>query len=235
MPSRPDSRSRIALLVPSTFLIDGPVCRLAEEVGLQPCLLRVPSPTIADTSDAGAVADMVRFMGDTESLAAAARLAREVEPNVIAWGCTSGSFIDGGQMGKRQAAAMEAAAGVPAITTSQAMISALSDIGARRIVVITPYLVPIGERFIEFLEGAGLTVTGEAHLGAGSDAEVGALTASVFADALDALPADQVDAIVIPCTAVDEYRIRPALAASEAPIIFANRATLECAARRARR
>jgi maleate cis-trans isomerase len=235
MVPRPDSPPRIALLVPSTFLIDGPLCRLAEEVGLQPSLLRVPSPAVADTSDAGAVADMVRFMGDTESLAAAARLAREVEPDVIAWGCTSGSFIDGGQMGDRQAAAMEAAAGVPAITTSQAMIAALAGIGARRIAVITPYLAPIGQKFVHYLEGAGLTVTGEAHLGGGSDAEVGALTPRAFADALAAMPTDQADAIVIPCTAVDEYHIRPALAESGLPIIFANRATLELAARRARR
>lgn len=231
MQSQLGSRPRIALLVPSTFLIDGPACRLAEDIGLDPCIVRVPSPAIADTLDADAVADMVRFMGEPESLAAAARLACEVDPDVIAWCCTSGSFIDGGQMGERQAAAMREASGVPTITTSQAMIAALDDIDARRIAVITPYLTPIGRHFVNFLEETGRSVTGDRHLGGGSDAEVGALPVAAFIDALEALPVDRTDAIVIPCTAVDEYRIEPALAASGRKIIFANRATLEQALR----
>jgi maleate isomerase len=170
---------------------------------------------------------MVRFMGDPDSLAATARTAREVSPDVVAWGCTSGSFIDGGQMATRQAAAMAEAAGVPAITTSQAMLAALDKMSARTIAVITPYHAPIGEKFVSFLDEAGFKTIGSAHLGAGSDAEVGALSGQAFAEAITRLPTNRADALVIPCTAVDEYRIRPALSIFSGPVVFANRATLE--------
>jgi maleate isomerase len=168
--------------------------------------------------------DVMRTMFD------AARTARDVLPDVVAWGCTSGSFIDGGQMATQQATAMAEAAGVPAITTSQAMLAALDEMGARNIAVITPYLVPIGEKFVSFLDNAGFKAIGAAHLGAGSDAEVGALSGQAFAEAITHFPSSRADALVIPCTAVDEYRIRSALSAFSGPIVFANRATLEQAA-----
>jgi maleate isomerase len=225
---------RVALLVPSTFLIDEPVCRLAVEIGLRPCLLRVPAPGEVDSTDADAVADMVKFMGDPDSLAAIARTARDVLPDVVAWGCTSGSFIDGGQMATRQAASMMEAAGVPAITTSQAMLAALDEMDARTIAVITPYLVPIGEKFVSFRDDAGFKTIAAAHLGAGSDAEVDALSGQAFAEAITRLSTNRADALVIPCTAVDEYRVRPALGTFLGPVVFANRATLEQAAALAR-
>ena len=126
---------------------------------------------------------MVRFMGDPASLSDIARLAKQTCPDVIAWACTSGSFIDGGTMGDRQVEALSTAADVPAITTSKAILAALHDLNASRVGVITPYLPEIGARFVDYLEAAGFVVTSQEHLGGGSDIEVGALCPESFGEA----------------------------------------------------
>lgn len=221
------ARPRIAALVPSTFLLDGEFCAIAEELGAQAHLFRVPSPEISDNGDAGAVADMVRFMGEPPLLARIASEAAQVTPDRVVWACTSGSFIDGGAMGLRQADAMSGAlGGVPAITTSAAMLAALDRIDARRIAVVTPYHPPIGERFVTHLREAGLEVVLAEHLGGGSDEAVGAIDPQRYSDAI-ARASDDFDAIAIPCTAVSERAVGPVLEAVTArPVVFANRATL---------
>ena len=108
-------------------------------------------------------------------------------------------------------------------------MAALHDLNASRVGVITPYLPEIGARFVDYLEAAGFVVTSQEHLGGGSDIEVGALCPESFGEAA-AKVRNGSDAIAIPCTAVDEFKIRPALAGIEQPIVFANRATLQQAA-----
>jgi maleate cis-trans isomerase len=224
-------RPRIVALVPSTFLIDGEFCDIAETAGAQAHLFRVFSPQI-DEEDAGEVADAARFMGTPALLARVAAEARQVSPDVAVWACTSGSFIDGGAMGDLQAEAMSAALdGIPAITTSNAMRAALNRLAAARVGVITPYHPEIGDRFVEFLERSGKTIVFAEHLGGGSDEAVGALPPEAFAAAVTSHD-EAVDAIAIPCTAVSEMRVAPVLkTVSDAPLVFANRATIEEALR----
>ena len=109
----------------------------------------------------------------------------------------------------------------------RAHYAALHDLNASRVGVITPYLPEIGARFVDYLEAAGFVVTSQEHLEAAI--EVGALCPESFGEAA-AKVRNGSDAIAIPRTAVDEFKIRPALAGIEQPIVFANRATLQQAA-----
>ncbi len=76
----------------------------------------------------------------TSGVGESARLLGLVEPDVIAFGCTSGSFLRGSPW---DAATLEEIRGVSGcrevVLTAQAIIQALRALRARRIVVVTPY------------------------------------------------------------------------------------------------
>jgi maleate cis-trans isomerase len=115
-------RMRIAVLFPSTGLIDGELCDMAEERGASALIYKVAPQAIAPAEDPQAVAAMVTDMGAPATLAAVARTAAAVSPDVVVWACTSGSFLGAGRRGLEQATAMsEALGGVPATTTSLAI------------------------------------------------------------------------------------------------------------------
>lgn len=90
-------------------------------------------------------------------------------PAVVAYACTSGSFVNGLASEKQLRAAMEEAGAPRAITTSGAMLEALAALGLGRIGVATPYDEALTERLCSFLNEAGVEVGPVAHLGLGSE------------------------------------------------------------------
>ena len=224
-------RLRIALLIPSTGLIDGEMCDIAEERGAEALIFRVVPGAVADPRDPSAVADMVLDMGHPDQLAAVAARAVDVAPDVIAWACTSGSFLGAGDASARQVTAMtESAGGIPATTTSIAMLDALRRRSATRVSVVTPYHPEIGSRFAHYLRAHGIDVAGEAHAGCGSDAEVGRLAFDDLAPLADDARGDRIDALAIPCTGLRRRNLEERLGERMGcPAILANIATVECA------
>jgi maleate cis-trans isomerase len=220
---------RIAVLFPSTGLIDGEICDMAEERGADALIYKVAPQSIAAEHDAEAVAAMVTDMGSPSTLAAVARTAAAVSPDVVVWACTSGSFLGGGQRGHEQASAMsKALGGIPATTTSIAIAAALERRGARRVAVVTPYHPDIGERFVQYLRDRGYEPAPATHAGCGSDEAVGALTLEVLLPLARAAVTPDSDALVIPCTAVRRQDLEAELGKTFGiPVILANSATLD--------
>ena len=123
-------------------------------------------------------------------------------PHVIAWACTSGSFLGDGGSGPAQAQVMSEHAGsIPATTTSLAMLAAARRLRAKDLFVITPYHREIGIKFVDLLQSNEFNVLGDAHAGLGSDYEVGELTTSDFESLASSIPESSCDAVIIPCTA----------------------------------
>jgi maleate cis-trans isomerase len=87
-----------------------------------------------------------------------------VEPKVIAFACTSGSFFKGIDYNREIIRRIEAAAGARAITTSMAAVEALREMGLRKICFITPYEEYRTEKGKEFLEASGFEVPVVKHL-----------------------------------------------------------------------
>ena len=82
--------------------------------------------------------DLARLVSEHETLDDAVRALTAVAPEVVAYACTSGSFV-GGIAGERaMCAAMTRAGEVPSVTTSGALLEALAELGARRIALVTP-------------------------------------------------------------------------------------------------
>ena len=224
-------RFRIALLIPSTGLIDGELCDIAEERGAEALIFRVVPGAVADPRDVSAVASMVLEMGHPEQLSAVAARTVDVAPDVVAWACTSGSFLGAADASAEQVAAMTASAGgIPATTTSLAMLHALRRRSAARVSVVTPYHPEIGGRFARYLRAHGIDVAGEAHAGCGSDAEVGRLAFDDLAPLADDARGERVDALAIPCTGLRRRDLAERLGERMGcPVILANIATVDCA------
>lgn len=228
---------RIAVLFPSTGLVDGEICDMAEERGANALLFKVAPSKTAQSDDPSSVASMTQEMGAPDLLARVSAEASVVEPDVIVWACTSGSFLVEGGTGTLQADAMSAAAGrIPATTTSLAIVAKLRALDVSRVAVVTPYHAAIGHKFVAFLIANGFAVDGEAHAGCGSDLEVGALMLADLEPLVRSAVAETTQAIVIPCTALRRQSLESSLHRTfGVPVILANAATLDHAVQLGRR
>ena len=84
----------------------------------------------------------------------AARALTDARCDVVVFHCTANS-MEGGKTGEEQILATLAQAGAPRVTTTITAIQrALSALGARRIVLITPYSVSTTEHEADFLRKA---------------------------------------------------------------------------------
>ena len=225
--------TRIAVLFPPYGLIHNELCCLAGERGAEAVIFRVPAgdtpvdpESFVGSPDANVRA--LRTMGALDTLRRVAADTTTVHPDVGAWACTSGSFIGDGHTLDTQVDVMREAAGVPATTTSVAIIHALRRRNLVRVCVLTPYVQEVGEPFIGFLESHGVEVLAHGHAGRVTDEEIGMLTIDDFAPLVKAVWRPGAEAIVIPCTAVRVGTIAEGLgAAYGVSVILANPATLD--------
>ena len=97
--------------------------------------------------------------GMEEASKQAARDVGMVEPNVIVYGCTSGSFFEGPQWNKRISDQLSDIAKAPTVTTAGAMAACLLAGGHRKVDVVTPYVAVTNERLKQFLKAHGVEVT----------------------------------------------------------------------------
>src|SRR5688572_3686011 len=95
-----------------------------------------------------------------DSVDRAAHDLAQAYPEVILYGCTSGSFLAGPGREDELGTRITSATGIPAYTTSTAVIMALSAIGAKRVFMITPYPDDVNRHELEFLSHRGMTVHG---------------------------------------------------------------------------
>jgi maleate cis-trans isomerase len=81
-----------------------------------------------------------------------------VEPDVVVYGCTSGSFFEGPEWNARICEQLTAITKAPTVTTAGAMAACLATGGHRRVAVVTPYVELTNERLKQFLKAHGIDV-----------------------------------------------------------------------------
>jgi maleate cis-trans isomerase len=81
-----------------------------------------------------------------------------VEPDVVVYGCTSGSFFEGPEWNKRICEQLTAIAKAPTVTTAGAMAECLAAGGFKKVDVVTPYVEVTNERLKQFLRTFGIEV-----------------------------------------------------------------------------
>jgi maleate isomerase len=213
----------VGVVAPFDFALDRELWRWVPD-GVSLHLTRTPFVPVEVSLD------LARLVSEHETLGEAVRALNAVEPQVVAYACTSGSFV-GGIAGERaMCEAMTRAGAVPSVTTSGAMLEALQELDARRIALITPYTVSVTRALEEYLAEGGVRVTARACLG---------LTRHIwkvpYRDVVDMARGavrGSVDALFISCTNLPTYDVIPQLEAElRIPVISANQVTIWAALR----
>ena len=139
---------------------------------------------------------LVRMAGDTER---AAGLLADAGVEIIVYGCTTGSLVGGVEWEEGLVRRIEEETGVPAVSTSSAVVEALRSLGAKRIGVATPYSEELNGLEKSFLEDLGFQVTGIRGLGLLDNLDIGRVGRGTLEDITREV-ADEVDAVFISCT-----------------------------------
>ena len=165
----------------------------------------------------------------SENIEQAAQCIAMVLPELIVFGCTSGSFILGLGWDRDIANRIEKASGVPAITTSTAVVDALNAIEAKRIFMVTPYIKEINVLEVSFLEQHGFKIAGPVSFELRKGEEIAAVPSRKVTDMVlqHRQLAGECDAIFISCTNLHTMdQIEFLEGKLQLPVITSNQATL---------
>ena len=222
MPGLPGQHG-IGVVAPFDFALDRELWRwVPEDVSLY--LTRLPFFTTPMT------VEMAVACGDRRAMRRATRDVLTPEPAVVAYACTSGSFVDGA-LGEQVLRRTMLDAGAPAAcTTSGALIDALAVLGVGRLAVATPYVEPVTRRLVGYLAENGVrTVSCE---GLGLLGNIWRVTYAQVVEIVQAADTDDAEALFISCTNVPTYDlIEPLEQALGKPVLTANQVTMWAALR----
>jgi len=162
-------RGRIGLIVPSSNTTMEPeFWRIVPEgVSVHAARLRLVNVD----------AESLKKMAE-ESVKAAEDLST-AEVDLVVYGCTTGSLLEGLEWEETLRLRMEKASGIRTITTAQAVIKALKALSVRKVAVATPYVEELNRREKEFLQASGFEVVNIKGLGVLKNSDIGRLPPGV--------------------------------------------------------
>lgn len=164
--------------------------------------------------------------GMNAELDGAARLVGSLDPRIVAYACTSGTFLDGGDALAMITRRIANGADCPVVTTSGAMLDALKAIGARQVAVASPYPLDITAAECAFLCDNGFGVPrAEALERTGS--QIRRITAREIIDLVRRSDHPDADAIFVSCTDLRAFELVGKLEAIVSkPVLTSNQVTL---------
>jgi maleate cis-trans isomerase len=207
-------RARIGLLVPS----GNQVCEAELHAMMPPGVAAlVTRLELRGSSER----ELLNMLGNLE---VASRLLADAKPALVAFHCTAVSTFapDLAQDIPRRIAA---ATGLPATATADGILAAFAALGARRVLLVTPYIAEVHAREVAFLAAHGIDVAGGSLLGLNTNAEMAVLSPERIRDQVRAAAAASpgAEACFISCTAI---RSAPLIASLEAelgmPVVTSN-------------
>lgn len=143
-------RIRIGVIVPST----NTTCE-ADFQMVAPRHVTIHGQRMWITNEAAGEAGMERMNAEIES---GARYLATANVDLIAYGCTTGSFYKGPGWDEEMLTILEREAGAPAVATSPSVVAALRSFGARKISVASPYPAWNNTKLRTYLEAVGFDV-----------------------------------------------------------------------------
>ena len=211
----PLAQSGIGVVAPFDFALDRELWRwMPDDVSLH--ITRMPYAPLPATLE------MAVHISDPELVAKGFDDVRAVSPLVMAYACTSGSFI-GGLAGEAALVSAMTAAGAPAaVTTSGALLEALRHLDVGRIATATPYVAELTVGLTTFLAAAGLGLT----------SDIWTVPYDVTAGLVRDTNTDDAQAVFISCTNLPTYDVIATLEKELGkPLLTANQLTMWSALR----
>ena len=220
-------RRRIGVMVPST----NTTCE-ADFNMVVPHDVTVHGQRLWMTNDATGDGAYERMNDEIET---GARYLATGKVDVIAYGCTTGSFYRGPGWDREMLALITRAAGVPAVATTPSVVEALRAFGARRLSVATPYPEWNNERLRAYLEAQGfevLNVEGEPRAAAAGNQGINDQPPESVVEFAARVCRPEADALLCSCTAWRSVEAVDALERRTArPVVTSNQATIWAALR----
>ncbi|HEY1720372.1 MAG TPA: hypothetical protein VGG27_03940 [Magnetospirillaceae bacterium] len=182
---------RVGVLLPSGNAVAEPELRAMLPLGTSLHVTRLPLRGSSESE----------LLGMIDGLEAASRLLADAKVDLIAFHCTAVSTF-APHLAPEICARIEAATGIAAMATADAIVSAVKALHAVRVSLLTPYIDAVHRREIEFLNGCGVTVTGSANLGIDSNTEMAKLTPARIVDWVLGQDHSDAKACLLSCTAI---------------------------------
>jgi maleate isomerase len=174
--------------------------------------------------------ELAEAVSDVTAVSRGTRDVMYAGPLVVAYACTSGSFVQGVAGERHLADAMRAAGAPVAVTTSGALLEALAALGVQRVAVATPYVANLTARLHDFLAEAGLATVSSADLGL--DANIWKVPYETTAQLVREADSPEADAVFVSCTNLPTYDlIAPLENELGKPVLTANQVTMWAALR----
>lgn len=214
-------RGRIGLLVPATNTVaEREFWKLIPE-GLTVSTARVVSIVAED--------EVERLAAYKTQVIKAAQEVTHVNPDIIAWTCTSGSFITGAGYDIELAREVTQLVGAPAVTTSTAVLEAIRQLGISRLAMGTPYRDSVTEIERRFLEESidGLKVVNTVNLSVLGPSKRGLILPERVYQLGREVDTPDAEAVFLSCTDVRTIEVLDCLEADLGkPVFSSNQATL---------
>jgi maleate isomerase len=132
------------------------------------------------------------------AMTAAAALLADAKVDVIAWNGTSGSWL-GLEHDRRIVDVLAATAGVPATTSTVALLAALREVGTAELGLATPYTPDVNEAIVRVYANEGVRVRGASALGISVNEEFANVAPATVARQVREV-ANGVGAVAVLCT-----------------------------------
>jgi maleate isomerase len=220
-------RKRIGVMVPSTNTTFEADFQL-----VAPKDVSIHGQRLWLTNDAAGAAGMDRMNAEIES---GARYLATAKVDVVAYGCTTGSFYRGPGWDREMLDVIQRGAGVPAVATSPSVVEALRFFGARRVSVATPYPDWNNQQLRAYLDALGfevLNVDGEPSAAASGNQGINDHDPEEVVAFASKVCRPEADVLLCSCTA---WRSVEAVAELERrtgkPVVSSNQATIWAAFR----
>lgn len=169
--------------------------------------------------------EQAELVSGKQHLQKATRDVMGVDPEVVAYLCTSGSFINGPEYEASLRQAILEAGAPMAVTTSGALMEAVEKLGTRRMSVVTPYDAELTDRLTGFLGALDVEVIRSHHLGLGGG--IWRVNYRTVVEQILAADDPSAEAIFVSCTNLPTYDIiTPLERELGKPILTANQLTV---------
>lgn len=131
----------------------------------------------------------------------AASLLASAEVDLICYGCTVETILQGIDYDKILTDNLNKRAGVPVLTMASAVVAALKHLDAKKIAIVTPYIEEINKHETRFMESLGYEVIYERGLGISSTVDIAKISpAAVIELGREAMArAPQADVLFMSC------------------------------------
>jgi len=184
-------RLRLGIIVPSGNVIAEPQIRAMLPAGVAALMTRL---ALRGSSEA----ELRRMEEGVED---AARLLADAQVDRIVFHCTAVTTFSP-ESGPAIRQRITAATGISGLVTSDALVAAFRALQIRRVVLLSPYIAPVHQREIAFLEYLGLTVVGEAALGIDTNDAMARLSPEQLEEWAFSQRNSQADGYFLSCTAL---------------------------------